>query len=125
MEVGRHVKGGVIMADYSGQDLYLSMQEQVNRLNAALKALSSRGRVRAETERRYRVALNQEILKERDKGTPVTIISDVCRGNRAIAQARFERDVADIQYRSALEAINVYKLTIRVLGEQIEREYHG
>lgn len=113
------------MADYSGQDLYLSMQEQVNRLNAALKALSSRGRVRAETERRYRVALNQEILKERDKGTPVTIISDVCRGNRAIAQARFERDVADIQYRSALEAINVYKLTIRVLGEQIEREYHG
>ena len=113
------------MADYSGQDLYLAQREQEDRLHAALKALSKRGRVYAEAEREYRVALNQKILMERDEGTPVTIIHDLCRGDRKIAQLRFNRDVAEIQYKSAMEAINVYKLTIRVLSEQIDREFRG
>lgn len=111
--------------EYSGQDLYLAQRAQEERLHTALRALSSRGKGYAEAERKYRIALNQKILKERDKGTPVTIINDLCRGDYAIAQLRFNRDVAEIQYKAALEAINVYKLTIRVLSEQIDREFRG
>ena len=39
----------------SGQDLYLSMQNTVNLLNAALKQYGDRGRARATAEREYRI----------------------------------------------------------------------
>ena len=59
---------------------------------------------------------------ERVNGTPVTIISDVCRGKKEIAKLRFERDCAEVVYKSAQEAINSYKLQIRILDAQIQ---HG
>lgn len=107
----------------SGQDLMVEMQGRIHMLDAALQQLGNRGRAYAQAERDYRVALRQEILKERDKGTPVTIISDVCRGDRGIAGLRFNRDVAETAYEAAKEACNVYKIEIRTLEEQIAREW--
>ena len=101
----------------------LELQEKVRLTDQALLQLGKRGEAYAKAEREYRVALQQEILKQRDVGTPVTIISDICRGTPAIAQKKFERDVAEISYKSALEAINVYKLQIRLLESQISREW--
>ena len=101
------------------------LQEKVQLIDSALQQLGKRGRSYAQAEMDYRQALNQKILMERDKGTPVTIISDVCRGDRGVAKAKFERDVADVTYKSALEALNVYKLQLRILENQIEREYKG
>lgn len=92
-------------------------------LDAAIKELRSGGSAYAQAEQDYRVELAKCILLEREKGTPVTIISDVCRGDRTIAGLKFNRDVADVVYKSALEAVNVYKLQIRILDEQIEREW--
>lgn len=92
-------------------------------LDAAIKELRSRGSAYAQAERDYRVELAKVILLERDKGTPVTIISDVCRGDRSIAELKFNRDVAEVVYKSALEAVNGYKLQIRILDAQIEREW--
>lgn len=50
-------------------------------------------------------------------------MSDVCRGDREIARLRLERDIADVVYKSAMEAINCYKLQIKVLENQIDREW--
>lgn len=107
----------------SGQDLYIEMQEKVRLLDTAIRELGSRGRTFAQAEHDYKVALSEKILVERDKGMPVTIIGDVCRGNRAIAKLRFERDVAEVTYKAALEAINSYKLQIRIIENQIQREW--
>lgn len=109
----------------SGQDLMLELQSRISMLDDALRMLGQRGRSSADAEQKYRVALAQRILLERDKGTPVTIINDVCRGDRGIAKLRFERDVAKTAYESAKEACNVYKLQIRILENQIDREYRG
>ena len=109
----------------SGQDLMQELQEKVQLIDSALQQLGKRGRSYAQAEMDYRQALNQKILMERDKGTPVTIISDVCRGDRAVAKYKFERDVAEVVYKSAMEALNVYKLQLRILENQIEREYRG
>ena len=109
----------------SGQDLMQELQEKVQLIDSALTQLGKRGRSYAQAEMDYRQALNQKILMERDKGTPVTIISDVCRGDRAVAKYKFERDVAEVVYKSAMEALNVYKLQLRILENQIEREYRG
>lgn len=109
----------------SGQDLMEEMAAKVGLLDTALRKLGERGRMHAQTERDYRVALAQKILIERDKGTPVTIISDVCRGSAEIAAKKFERDCAETNYEAAKEAINTYKLQIRILENQIEREWRG
>ena len=109
----------------SGQDLMLDLQGKVQLLDSALRQVGKRGRDYAQAEHDYRIALAQKIAIERDKGTPVTIISDVCRGNPEIAKAKFNRDVAEITYKAALEACNVYKLQLRLLENQIDREFRG
>jgi hypothetical protein len=108
----------------SGQDLFLELRAKQQLLETSLAALGKRGRDSANAEQTYRVALAKKILEEREKGTPVTIISDVCRGNSEIAQLKFNRDVAEVVYKAAIEAINIYKLAIRTLDEQINREWN-
>lgn len=92
-------------------------------LDTAIKQLGIRGRAYAQAEHDYRVAMRQKILEERANGTPVTIISDLCRGDPDVAKLRIERDIALTVYESAKEAIQTYKLQIRILDAQIEREW--
>lgn len=106
-----------------GLDLMQQMQQKTALLNTALRESKDRGVASAEAERAYRVALSKAMLAEREKGTPATILADVCRGQEEIAQLRQERDVADALYKAAREAINVYKIQLRVLQEQVEREW--
>jgi len=108
-----------------GANLINELSAKVKLLDTAIRELGKRGQAYAEAEQKYKVALAQQILIERDKGMPVTIISDLCRGNPQIAKLRFERDVAEVTYKAAQEAINSYKLQIRILDAQIEREWHS
>lgn len=94
-------------------------------LNEALRQAKIRGQEKAQAEKEYRVALSEAILRERDSGMPVTIISDVCRGMPEIAGLRFKRDVADSLYFTACEAINVYKRELTILENQINREWNS
>ncbi len=106
----------------TGLDLDKELRTNVKLLASALESNKQRGKEYAQAERDYRVALRQLILLERDKGTPVTIINDICRGDEAVAQLRFNRDVAEQRYKSSQEAINVYKTFIRVAENEIQRE---
>lgn len=106
-----------------GQDLHAELKDSQHLLSEALTKLKERGKAFAKSERDYRIALQQEILRQRDNGIPVTIISDICRGQPDIAQLKFDRDVAESLYDSAKEAINVYKLQVRTIENQIEREW--
>ena len=85
-------------------DLISEISQKSKLLDAAVQELGKRGRSYAQSEQEYRIALAKRILDERSKGTPVTIISDICRGDREIAKLRFERDCAEVVYKSALEA---------------------
>lgn len=106
-----------------GLAAFQELDHKTKMLDLAVKELRTRGIALAEAERDYRVELAKAILDERDKGTPVTIIGDVCRGKQSIANLRFERECAEVLYRSALEAINSTKLQLRLIENQIQREY--
>lgn len=106
-------------------DLILQLNDKRDQLNVALRSMRRRAEAKAEAERKYRVALAQKILQEREAGTPVTIINDVCRGSKEIAQLRFDRDVAESLYDTAREAINIYKRECTILEEQISREWNN
>lgn len=104
-------------------DLINEIGEKCRLLDVAITELKKRGIKYAEAERDYKVAIAKKIMDEREKGTPVTIIGDVCRGNADIAKLRFERDCAEVVYKSAMEAINSMKLQIRLMDNQVEREW--
>lgn len=108
-----------------GYDLIAEINEKCALLDTAVRLLKKRGLEYAAAERDYKISLAQKMLKEREEGTPVTIISDICRGDEEIAQARFKRDCAEVVYKSALEAINNYKLQLRLLDAQLDREWHS
>lgn len=104
-------------------DLVTEIGNKSRMLDVAITELKKRGQKYAEAEKAYRIALARRILDEREKGTPVTIISDICRGSAQIAGLRFERDCAEVVYKSAMEAINSMKLQIRLMDSQLDREW--
>lgn len=106
-------------------DLVTEIGAKTALLDAAITQLGKRGRAYAEAEMNYKIELAKKILLEREKGTPVTIISDICRGDPHIAKMRFERDCAEVVYKSAQEAINSYKLQIRLMDAQLSREWNN
>ena len=92
-------------------------------METALKELGLRGKKFADAERQYKIAMRVEILKLRDEGQPATLVLQLCYGTPSIAKLRYERDLAETMYKSALEAVNVYKLKIRIMENQYDKEW--
>lgn len=109
----------------SGQDLFLELMDKKRILERALGELGKRGRAKAKAEQLYRETLAELQLVKRADGLPATIIGDVCRGDKKVAKLKLDRDVAEVDYTANLEAINVYKIIVRILENQIEREWRG
>lgn len=104
------------------QDLVVEIKRLQEKLNIAIKELNTRGINKAQAEARYRQALAEKILEERDKGTPVTIINDVCRGDKRIAKLKLDRDIAEILYDTCMQAIYATKLEINIVSDFIKWE---
>lgn len=102
------------------QDLYREMNKLREELNLAIEFAKKRGQDLSKAERDYRVALAKKILIERDNKVPVTIISDICRGDAEIADLKFNRDTQEVLYKSAGERINATKLEIRIVEGQMD-----
>lgn len=105
-------------------DLWTEITDRMALLEIALKEIGSRGREFADSERAYKTALAAEMLRLRADGMPVTITPDIARGKDEIANLRFARDCSEALYKAALEAVNIYKLEIKLLESQLEREWH-
>ena len=104
-------------------DLYNELNYKLKQLNESLKRLSENGSKYAEAERDYKILLRQEVLKLRDEGQAIGVISLTCYGIPKVAEARFKRDVAEAIYKANQEAINTLKLEIRLIENQLQREY--
>ena len=105
-------------------DLYNELQKKINELNISIKKLRETGTEYAEAEKEYKITLRNEALKLRaEKGMPVTLIQQVVYGVPEVAEKRFERDVKEAVYKANQEAINVFKLQIRIIESQLQREY--
>ena len=103
--------------------MYNDIMNEVAIMEAALKQLGERGKVYAKAEMDYKIAMRTEILRLRDEGQKVTVIKDLCYGTPSIAKLRLDRDIAETMYKSALEAINVKKLKIRIMENQYDKEW--
>ena len=85
--------------------------------------MASNGYDLAAKERDYKIAINKKALELRADDTTVTLINTIIYGYEDIARLRLDRDIAEVKYNTNLEYINTIKLQIRILENQIDREY--
>lgn len=104
-------------------ELYQELQQKTHELDVSIKALRKTGTEYAQAERAYKVKLREECLKLRDQGMAVGMIDKTCYGIPSVAELRFKRDIAEVVYKANLEAINSYKLQMRLIEAQISREW--
>ena len=104
-------------------DLYNELQTKKKELEISIKQLRKSGTGYAQAEKDYKILLRQECLKLRDEGMAIGMIDKTCYGIPSVAEARFKRDVAEAVYKANQEAINSIKLQIRLIENQLQREY--
>jgi hypothetical protein len=92
-------------------------------LEVAVVEMSKRSIDLARKEYSYRVALSKRLTELRAEGQPVTHLADIAKGEEKVANLRSERDIARGLFDSSKEAINMYKLRIKVLESEYEREW--
>lgn len=74
-------------------------------------------------EYNYRTTLSKRLIELRAEGQAVTHLADIARGMEDVAKLRYERDIAEGLVKSAEEGINFYKLKIREMESQYNKEW--
>lgn len=105
------------------QDLYSERNAIIEELTKETDTMRNSGCQFAHNESEYRKAVRIETLRERMEGTPVTIISDLVRGIDYVATLNDERKCSEAIYKSSQEKINVLKLRLRIVEEDINRAW--
>ena len=104
-------------------ELWNELEKKRNLLDKAINDLATNGYDLAAKERDYKIAINKKALELRAEDMPVTLINTIIYGYDDIAQLRFNRDVAEVKYNANMEYILTLKLQIKILENQIQREW--
>ncbi len=104
-------------------DLIVELMELNANLSEEIDMLEVYGSELAEKEYKYQVLNAQKALIMKDKGVTATFISTFIKGEVDVAQARKERDIAEVRYKACQEKINAIKTQIRVVDNQASREW--
>ena len=103
--------------------LYEELQAKRNQLDASIRQLRKSGTEYAKNERDYKVLLRSECLRLREEGMAIGLIELTVYGIPSVAEARFQRDIAKVVYDANQEAIASLKLQMRLVENQIQREW--
>ena len=71
----------------------------------------------------YRIQLRKAIALERDKGTPVAIVTSMAKGINEIAALEERIEVAAVKYEYYQEQVNANKSEANLIEGQIRREW--
>lgn len=104
-------------------DLMTELRAKNNQLGQSLKFLRKSGEDYANALAEYRMAFSQELLKLRDEGYAISLAENIARGKREIAMLKQKQIISEAVYEANRESINVLKLQIKLLNEQIAREW--
>lgn len=104
-------------------ELWEEIIEIERQLDQALSTLRENGIKYCEAERQYQMAKSKEIMRLKSEGYPITLIPQVVKGIKEIADLDFERNKWEVVYKANQEALNVKKIELRVKEGEINREY--
>lgn len=104
-------------------DLLNGLEEDRRLMKRASEELRKRGHELAKAENEYQVAKHTRCLQLKAEGYSATMISLIIKGDDEVSTKLLARDIAQVDYQSAIEALNVYKLDSRLLEAQLQREW--
>lgn len=104
-------------------DLQIELNNRLKDLDIAIKSLRKTGEDYAKAYTDYRVELAKELMLLKNEGYAITLAGDIARGKPQIAHLKFMEISKEAIYKANLESINATKLAIKIIQEQIEREY--
>ena len=103
--------------------LWSEIQSKTKQLDYSVKELRKSGTAYAEAEKAYKIKLRETALRLRSQDMAVGMISMTVYGVPEVAELRFKRDCCEAVYKANIEAINAIKLEIRIINEQLSREW--
>ena len=106
-------------------DLVNELNQKCLLLDNSIKMLRKTGSEYAKAYTDYRVALAKELLILKNEGYAITLAGDIARGKPEIAHLKFEEISKEAIYKANMESINVLKLEIKIIQEQLNKEYGG
>lgn len=106
-------------------DLLTELNKARQELNTSMQMLRKHGEDLARAENEYQVIKAQTVLLMKRDGASITEIGLSIKGQPEVAEAMLKRDIAKTMYEANQEHINVKKLDIRVIDNQIAREWNG
>lgn len=104
-------------------DLANELQEKCKYLDNAIKMLRKTGSDYAKAYTNYRIALAKELMILKSEGYAITLAGDIARGKPEIAHLKFEEISKEAIYKANLESINALKLEIKIIQNQIDKEW--
>lgn len=104
-------------------DLVNELNEKCRLLDNSIRALRKTGSEYAKAYTDYRIALAEELLKLKAEGYAITLAGDLARGIPSVAQLKFEEISKEAIYKANLESINALKLEIKIIQNQIDKEF--
>ena len=106
-------------------DLFSELMEKSKLLDNSIKMLRKTGSDYAKAYTDYRIALAKELMILKNEGYAITLCGDLARGKPEIAHLKFEEISKEAIYKANMESINVLKLQIKIIQEQLNKEYGG
>ena len=103
--------------------MWAEIQETLSNLDLALSEAKARGLEYSRAEAAYYSAKDRRVRELMEDGLSATAIQMIVKGEESVNdKLQHYRDM-EVLYKNALEAVNVYKLRLRVLESQYEREW--
>lgn len=112
-----------VFLDDESVPVWVRRNECVRLLDLALSEAKRRGAVMVEAEAAYYTAKARASFSLLEQGHANTLIQSVVKGVPEVSGAMAAYHAAEVEYKNANEAINVYKMKLRVLEADLEREY--
>ena len=103
--------------------LHIRRDECIRMLEWALKLSRQRGLKMVDFEADYYNAKAEAVFSMKDDGIPATLIAQAVKGLPTVSGELRQFHAAEVEYKNAQEAVNVYKLKLRSLESEIEREW--
>ena len=112
-----------IRLDDDSLPVWVRVRECMRLLDLAIVEAKKRGRKMVMAEAAYYSAKADESFSLLEAGHANTFIQQVIKGRPKVTEAMTEYHKAEVEYKNANEAINSYKLALRVLENEQQREW--
>ena len=104
-------------------DLVNEMMQKSKELDNAIVQLRITGSEYAKAHSQYRMELAKELLILKAEGYAITLAGDIARGKPDIAELKEKELTTEAIYKATMESINALKLQIKILQNQIDKEW--